>query len=255
VSYPVTSGETVEFSPPSLAERETPVKFKFRWATRQDQRKIRMICAELGLEYFDERDVRRETMKALQATYEGDDLVQREHRLVGVWDSIDAFQKAESEKTYAEGEERAVFEHDDEKFVVDMLTELNDAWPRIRTMAQSTAEYINEVPRLWFRLVCEGWSGLETPFSKAKGIVPDELLDDVIEELSEIDESGLAWLEAAAKASTMRALSREQRKNSLSPVPSQPTPKTSRTATEAQATSSPSPSPELTEISPETPAT
>jgi hypothetical protein len=214
-----------------------------------------MICAELGLEYYDERDVRNETMKALQATYEGDDLVQREHRLVGVWDAIDAFQKAESEKVYADGDERAVFEHADEKFIVDLLGELNDTWPRIRTMAQSTAEYMNEVPRLWFRLVCEGWSGLETAFTKSKGIIPDTLLDDVIEELSEIENSGLAWLEVAAKASTMRALTREQRKNSSSPAPSQSAPKTSRTATAAQATSSLTSSPELTEISPETPAT
>ena len=254
MSYPVASGENVEFSPPSLADKSA-AKFIFRWATRPDKRKVRMICAEDGFDYYDERDVRNETMKALQALFEGDELVQREHRLVGVWDSIDAFNKAEADKTYGEGEPRAVFDHPDEKFVTDLLEHLNDSWPKVRVMVQATAEYMNEVPRLWFRLVCEGWSGLETPFAKVGGIIPDALLDEVIEELSELDESGLPWLEVAAKASTMRALTRAQRKNSLSPALSQPVPETSRTATEVQATNLPSSSPASKKTSPEIPAT
>lgn len=219
--YPLRAGAKIEFTPEALKGVETKPLFTLRWANREDRRRVGELIATEGLQNYGAEDFRTEIIEACRAHVPAEEFALTQDRLNAYWQASDDHESVP--------DQAAQFEHPDSSWAYDVERNVHNWSSQYRLM--TARNRMNYVPRMecWFRVLCEGWTGFETPFASVNGVISGDLLDELMAEIGDNEQqSGAVHVELITKAFEMSNLAAAKRKNSLSLAQLPPTPETSQ---------------------------
>lgn len=213
MAIPVESSEVEEFTPQSLQDAmgdAAPV-FSLKAPSERCVRRFRQLIGDDGLEFFTDEQFNAEKLRAIDL----------------YWDEKTASGYKAQFRTIIEKTKQNIALTDEEMAWSDQLDEqLFEAHRPLNVMVRKTGEFQRMSPRYALAVYLAGWTGLETPFRMAGGVIPDQTIAALERELTKLGKEhcpeapSRPYLELYFAAGSRLNLDQEEEKNS--PAPSQP---------------------------------
>lgn len=211
---PVEASETLVFTPPALADMDPQPKFVLRAMTGRDKRFHLRLYREEGVTLHQGPSFRAETITGLKDLWEPKDFDDYVPRIKAYWEALDDFElqlKDDPDLAWT-------FDADEEAKVKLILSRIDEAWPPLRRMYADNAEFGQMVVPLMVAAVVKSWAGLDVPMHRDRGYLSVECAEALCEAVSALNPVALSELFVACADRV--TLSKEEEKNSASPLPS-----------------------------------
>ena len=240
-NIPVEASDVLVFTPDSLKSIAGAPSFTLRAATLRDERYFNMLLDEEGLATFNEKQIRAEAKRGLEAMWSPEDHAEHFPRIEAYWDSLDTFvalRRADPEAEWDCPESEIVR-------VNEILREVEEFHRPLARMKAKIRDYQAYSPVYLVAVIVTGWTGLDVPRRTERGYVVADCAARIARKLFEYEQThaaahgltpGKAFQELCDACERRLTLDEEEAKNFASPSPSSENPEPStETNTSAKA--------------------
>lgn len=233
-TYPLEAGEAEPFVPASLEHLTNPPTFHLRWGTPREKEQQRRVMDEEGAANWSSEAMRTEMLRGMRELFSAEDFDIWQPQIKAWYDALDAHESANRDVPPAE---REPIVYDGQDVLTEVLEQLARDWRPYRLMEADNRAYqralgpainsviIDRIENFDFAVVRKG---RYVTFDCARLL--SEQLDKFGREHAP-DAALRASQELSVECMKRLFLDRDAEKNSGSPVPSDPTPDTTKTGT------------------------
>lgn len=237
-TYPLEAGEAEPFVPASLAHMTNPPTFYLRWGTPREKEQQRRVMDEEGTTSYAAEAMRAELLRGMRELFTPEEFDTWQPQVKGWWDASDAYE-GENKDVPAAEREPLVYEGQD--LLVEVLEQVARDWRPYRLMQADNKAYQRALGHAINSAIVERFENLDVPQTKRGRYLTFDamlLVADRLDKLA-VKEAPGALLrpsqELGIECMKRLFLDKAAEGNSDSPVPSDPTPDTSRTGTGVKA--------------------
>lgn len=214
---PKSSTETTHFTPSALAEVDPKPVFRFKAVTERDADDVGVAMAEDGLTLYSEDAWWDEVERGIRANWSDAD-----SEIIKLRSIRDAVVQSATDPSVVVSEDEAAD-------YVDRLEQLTEIHPPLRKIRARNIRFENNFPLLLLSMFMTGWSGIDVEWKREAGRIPQNTIAQIRSALAEIEaahglEQGVAWLQVVTHAMGLMNLTKDEEKNSSSPLSAPSTP-------------------------------
>jgi hypothetical protein len=221
---PLEASETLAFTPPSLAQMDSPPVLVIRTATTREKRFHLRLMREESLRSHGKESLRAEILTGLKALWSPEAFAEHEPTIKTYWAALDNHElnlKLDPETVWQ-------YDPDIERAVDELVERVRDAWPPLGRMLADNADTADMAFPLLIAVMLKSWKNLDARFEMDRGYLTLDSVDAVRVALERIEKAegvpkGSAFAELAIACSQRMYLAEEEAKNSASPSPSDST--------------------------------
>lgn len=226
---PLEASETLAFTPPSLAEIDSPPTFTLRAITHREKRFHLRLMREEGLRTHNTEAIRNEVLRGLRRLWTPEDCEQHIPQITDYWRAVDEFNLQKKDEPDLE------FGYDQElaQAIDDLIDKVEQEHRPLRVMLADNADWQDMMPLTIAAVAIANWSNLDVKRKVDRSFLTMDCIDAMRRELGRmardngVEDQETPWAELAFACMKRMLLDGEEEKNSASPSPLQTPPESS----------------------------